>query len=253
MKRFIYISSIILSLFALSCNNDDNSTEVSTATVQLTFDNRISATQDVNLGTTTFTNQNNESVVTNEFKYIVSNISLTKDDGTVFEYPKAASYFVINEADSGSLTINLNEIPVGNYTHISFGIGVDQSEYPLDGLLNFVPTAEEAQMIWNWAAGYIFIKFEGNYTPQNGTEAPFVIHVGSHGQTLDNYKFITLPLENTTNVSTGNTATITVQTYIEKILDATHSIKLEDTNNIQVDPVNAPKIANNLEAAFSAQ
>lgn len=234
----------------LSCNNDDSS--LSKSTMQITFDNRISAEQDLVLGTTTFVNQNNENIVTNELKYIISNITLRTDNGTTFEYPKENSYFVINEADPSSLTINLSEIPVGNYTHISFGIGVDQSEYPLNGLLNFIPTAQEAQMIWNWAAGYIFIKFEGSFTPQNGTESPFVIHVGSHGQTLDNYKFITLPLENTLEVSSGNNATVTIQSHVEKILDASNSIKLSETNNIQVDPVNAPKIATNFESAFQA-
>ncbi len=252
MKKIAYILSISLLVLASSCNNDSNAIE--TSTVEVTFDNRISATQDLTLGTTVYVNQNNESVVTNELKYIVSNIALTQDNGTIFEYPKDDSYFVINEEDASSLTLNLTGIPVGNYTQISFGIGVDQSKYPLDGgVLNFIPTAEEAGMLWNWAAGYKFIKFEGMYTPQGGTEAPFVIHVGSHGQNLDNYKFITLPLANTINVATGNTADINIETYVQDIIDATNQIKFEDTSDIQVDPVNAPRIATNLESTFSAQ
>ncbi|PTX64010.1 hypothetical protein C8N46_101620 [Kordia periserrulae] len=251
MKKIVYLFSLSLSILVLSCNSDADVIE--TSTVEITFDNRISANQNLTLGTTVYVNQNNESVVTNELKYIISNIQLTQDNGTIFEYPKADSYFVINEADLSSLTLNLDGIPVGNYTHISFGIGVDQSEYPLDGMLNFIPTAEEAQMIWNWAAGYIFIKFEGTFTPQGGTESPFVIHVGSHGQNLDNYKFVTLPLANTMNVNAGTTASVMVEAYIERIIDATNQIKLEDTNNIQVDPVNAPRIATNLESMFSAQ
>lgn len=251
MKKILYIICFSLLLLSLSCNSDSNPVE--TSAIEITFDNRISANEDLALGTTVYVNQNNESVVTNELKYIISNIQLTQDNGTIFEYPKADSYFVINEEDPSSLTLNLDGIPVGNYTHLSFGIGVDQSEYPLDGMLNFIPTAEEAQMIWNWAAGYIFIKFEGTYTPQGGTENPFVIHVGSHGQNLDNYKFVTLPLANTMNVNTGITASITVESYVESIIDATNQIKLEETNNIQVDPVNAPRIATNLESMFSAQ
>ncbi|WP_298419459.1 MbnP family protein [uncultured Kordia sp.] len=252
MKKIAYLLTCILSLFTLSCSDDNNTNQ--TSAMELTFDNRISASQDLNLSTSTFVNQNNETVLTNELKYIISNITLTQDNGTIFEYPKADSYFVINEEDASSLTLSLTGIPVGNYTHVSFGIGVDQSKYPLDGgVMNFIPQAEAAGMLWNWAAGYKFIKFEGTFTPLGGTENPFVIHVGSHGTNLDNYKFITLPLGNSVTVATGNTANVNVDVFVANIIDATNQIKLEDTSDIQVDPVNAPKIAKNMESAFDAQ
>jgi hypothetical protein len=252
MKKAIYIFSLALLTLASSCKDDSNAIE--TSALEINFDNRISANQDLVLGNTVYVNQSNESVVTNELKYIISNIALTGFDGDVFEYPKDDSYFVINEEDPSSLTLSLTGIPVANYTHISFGIGVDQSKYPLDGgVLNFIPQAEEAGMLWNWAAGYKFIKFEGTYTPQGGTESPFVIHVGSHGQNLDNYKFVTIPLANMITVTTGNTATINIETYIERIIDITNQIKFEDTDDIQVDPVNAPRVATNLENAFMSR
>ncbi len=252
MKKTVYIFLISLLIIASSCKDDENPMETSAATI--TFDNRVSVSEDLTLGNTTFVNQNNETILTNELKYIISNITLIEANGTVFEYPKEDSYFVINEADPSSLRLNLTGIPVGNYTQIAFGIGVDQSKYPLDGgILNFVPQAEEAGMLWNWAAGYKFIKFEGTFTPQNGTESPFAIHVGSHGVNLDNYKFVTLPLASSINIATGNTASIHIQAHVANIIDATYQMKLEDASDIQVDPVNAPKIAKNLESVFSAQ
>lgn len=252
MKKTVYIFALTLLIIASSCKSDESALENSALTI--TFDNRISASQDLTLGTTTFINQNNETVLTNELKYIISNIALIQDNGIIFEYPKEDSYFVINEEDASSLTLNLTGIPLGNYTHISFGIGVDQTKYPLEGgVLNFVPQADEAGMLWNWAAGYIFIKFEGTFTPQNGTENPFTIHVGSHGMTLDNYKSVTLPLATSLNVATGNTASINIKAFVKNIIDATNQIKLEDTSDIQVDPVNAPKIAKNLESVFRVE
>lgn len=252
MKKIVYSFLIILATIVSSCNDDNNTNQ--TSAIELTFDNRISASQDLSLNTTTFVNQNNETVLTKELKYIISNITLIQDNGTTFEYPKADSYFVINEEDPSSLVLSLTGIPVGNYTQIAFGIGVDQSKYPLDGgVMNFIPQAEQAGMLWNWAAGYKFIKFEGTYTPQGGTESPFVIHVGSHGTNLDNYKFVTLPLGNAITVATGNTANINVDVFVANIVDATNQIKLEDTSDIQVDPVNAPRIAKNMESAFQVQ
>lgn len=252
MKKITYSLLIILSLFISSCNDDNNTNQ--TSAIELTFDNRISASQDLTLNSSTFINQNNETVQTNELKYIISNLTFIQADGTTFEYPKADSYFVINEEDPSSLELSLTGIPVGNYTQIAFGIGVDQSKYPLDGgVMNFIPTAQEAGMLWTWAAGYKFIKFEGVFTPQGGTESPFVIHVGSHGTNLDNYKFITLPLTNPITVSTGITSTINIEVFVSTIIDATNQIKLEDTSDIQVDPVNAPRIAKNMESAFQVQ
>ncbi|WP_046758968.1 MbnP family protein [Kordia jejudonensis] len=256
MKKTVNIFALILSILITSCKSDTTAPVPleQTSAIALTFDNRISANQDLSLNTSTFVNQNNETVQTNELKYIISNITLTQDDGTIFEYPKEDSYFVINEEDPSSLQLVLSEIPIGNYTHISFGIGVDQSKYPLDGgVLNFIPLAEEAGMLWNWAAGYKFIKFEGMYTPQGGTASPFVIHVGSHGTNLDNYTSVTLPLGNSITVATGSTADINIDVFVENIIDATNQIKLEDTSDIQVDPVNAPRIAKNMESAFQAQ
>jgi len=252
MKKIAYSFLLISSIFLSSCNDDNNINQ--TSAIELTFDNRISESQDLILNNSTFVNQNNEIVLTKELKYIISNITLIQDNGTTFEYPKVDSYFVINEEEPSSLLLNLTGIPVGNYTQIAFGIGVDQSKYPLDGgVLNFVPQAEETGMLWNWAAGYKFIKFEGAFTPQGGTENPFIIHVGSHGTNLDNYKFVTLPLGNAITVATGNTANINVDAFVANIIDATNQIKLENASDIQVDPVNAPKIAKNLESTFQAQ
>jgi len=257
MKTIQYIFFMCLSILLLSCSSDDNSSEVvvKTSNVLVTFDNRISANQDLSLGSSIFITQSGETITTNTLKYIVSNIQLVKDDGTVFSYPQEDSYFIINEQNQSSLQLNLTEIPVGNYTQIKFGIGVDPSKYPIEsGALNFIPQAQEENMIWNWAAGYIFIKFEGTFIPQNSMQSDtFTIHVGSHGANLDNYKTVTLPLQNSVNVSTGNSANIQITSYIANILDATHQITLENTSDIQVDPVNAPKIATNLESVFNAQ
>lgn len=257
MNTHKYTFFIYLLTLLTSCNSDDNSTEVSleTSNVVVTFDNRISENQDLSLGNSIFITQSGETITTNTLKYIVSNIQLIKDDGTVFSYPREDSYFIINEQNQSSLQLNLTEIPVGNYTHITFGIGVDPTEYPIEsGALNFIPQAQEEDMIWNWAAGYIFIKFEGTFIPQNSLQSDtFTIHVGSHGANLDNYKTVTLPLQTAINVSTGNTANIQITSYIATILDATHQIRLENTSDIQVDPVNAPKIAKNLESVFRAQ
>ena len=173
-------------------------------------------------------------------------------------YPPEQSYFVINEADLNSQSIQLEGIEAGEYTDITFGFGVNPTKYPIEsGTLNFIPTAEEAGMLWTWSAGYKFILLEGDYTPQDATEsAPYIVHVGSHGANLDNYKEITLSLEGDIanqdfTIAEGLNASKTLFFDVAQVFDGPNTISIDNKPDIQVDPVNAPKIANNISTAFS--
>ncbi len=242
----LFTGLMIASLF-FSCKSDDND---GTGSLTITFDNKVGAS-DLVLNTGSYTNGSNEAYEVTTLKYIISNIVLTDTDGNTFEYPKEDSYFLINEANAGSQSITLTNVKADRYTSIKFGFGVDQSNYPLNGMQNFVPTAEEEDMLWSWSAGYQFIKFEGNYTPQGGTEGTFIMHVGSHGTNLDNYKEITLSLPSEARVSSSSTPTLSIEADIAKVLDGTHTISIENKDEIQVDPVNAPLIATNVTGMFT--
>jgi hypothetical protein len=47
-------------------------------------------------------------------KYIISNVVLTKEDGTIFTYPKSESYFIVDELNANSRIINLTNVPAAN-------------------------------------------------------------------------------------------------------------------------------------------
>ena len=68
-----------------------------------------------------------EVVKVTKAKYIVSNIVLTKEDGSIYVVPKSQSYFIVDELTSASLTLNIPNVPAANYTKVKFGIGVDKS------------------------------------------------------------------------------------------------------------------------------
>ena len=111
-------------------------------------------------------------------------------------------------------------------------------------------------MLWTWSAGYKFIKLEGDYIAEGGTdEEPFIIHVGSHGANLDNYREITVPLgddiANTDfNIAEGLNASQTINFDVSRIFDGSNTIRIENKPDIQVDPVNAPLITTNISTAF---
>ena len=249
MKKLITL--LCVSLLILSCNNEEENQEP--GVLNLSFTNTV-ADQAVDLGNTAYTNQSGEQFVIDELKYIISNISLVREDGTEFIYPIEDSYFLISEEDAASRSIALNTIDAGAYVAIKFGFGVDPMKYPIEsGTLNFIPRAEEAGMLWSWSAGYKFLKFEGNYTAAGSTVSePFLYHVGSHGATLDNYKEITLPLD-TVTISSATPSNRSIQFDVGAIFDSVHTISIDFKNEIMVDPVNAPLIADNISTAFSIQ
>lgn len=249
MKK-IFLLMAITSLL-ISCNEDKDNEQQELGSLELIFNNTVGGDV-LTLDAQAYVNGSDEGYGVSELKYIISNVELTREDNTVVTVPVERSYFVINEL--GSKKAVLDSIPVGNYTNITFGFGVDPTKYPIEsGSMNFVPTAEEAGMLWTWSAGYKFLKFEGVYTTTVDTEDDnlFVYHVGSHGANLDNYKEVTLAIDK--EVVLNNTSEQTILFDVAKIFDSTHTLSLSAKDDIQVDPENAPKIAENVRTAFSVQ
>lgn len=249
---FVFIT--LISIF-VSCDNDNDTetdiTEESTpGSLEIKFSNLVKDELLV-LNTKSYTNQSNESYTVKELKYIISNLVLFKENGDKFVYPVADSYFLINEENADSKKIMLSDIDGGDYSKISFGIGVDQSQYPLNGVANFIPTAEENGMLWSWSAGYKFIKFEGSFAPEGGENKDFLLHVGSHGEVLDNYKVVELDLSEKVSISEDAVASIAITADISKIFDSVNTHSLQVKSDVQVDPENAPKIAANVQTMFS--
>ncbi len=249
MRIYILILASIIILTGCSGDSSPNTPEVGNLT--LDFNNLI-GDNNLTLNSRVYTNNSDETYEVSELKYIISNIVLTSATGASHTIPVEDSYFVINQ--DGATTATLSDIPVGNYTGIRFGVGVDPTKYPIEsGTLNFIPTAEEAGMLWTWSAGYKFIKFEGIYTTTTDEDEPntFLYHVGSHGATLDNYKEVELSISK--EITSTATASQTINFDVAKIFDSINTLSLEEKSDIQVDPENAPKIAENVQTAFSIQ
>jgi len=247
MKKTFFL--LMLCTLFIACNDEEENAEP--GSLNLTLSNMIEG-QPIQLGNTEYENSSGERYIVDELKYILSNIVLVRADGSEFIYPVADSYFLINEADVLSKSISLDNIDAGDYVAIRFGFGVDPMQYPIEsGTLNFVPRAEEAGMLWSWSAGYKFLKFEGSYTTPIVTETtPFLFHVGSHGANLDNYKEITLPI-GTITINTAVQPSRDIQFEVSAIFNGTNTIAIDNKNEIMIDPINAPLIADNISGAFS--
>ena len=245
--------------FALgSCSNNDDDTAVTgQGKLGVEFDN-VFGSKNLILNTDSNTTSQGEVLKISDVKYIISNIVLTKDDGTTFTYPKTKSYFIVDEADAETQEIELENIPAGDYTKIKFGIGVDKAQFDLgaSGQGDFLAKAQEADMLWNWTAGYKFVLFEGTFTSSSVTTATsFMVHTGQTG-TDYNYTEVTLNLPTKALVRTDITPDVHVFADVAKIIDGTNKIKLSDNNMggmgaMIMGGANLPLITANLSNMFT--
>ena len=216
-----------ISLAFVSCSKDDEAVSgVGKLTVE--FDN-VYKTANFAFSTN-YTNSNNEVVSITQAKYIVSNIVLTKRDGTIFTVPKSESYFIVDEAIPTSTSLSLSNIPAGDYKSIKFGIGVDQAQWELgaEGQGDFLTQAQTAGMMWNWTGGYKFVNFEGSFTSSSVTTATnFQVHTGKTG-TAYNYTDVTLNFPDNALVRTTITPTVHLFADLSKIIDGTNVINLSE-------------------------
>lgn len=258
MKNILYKALAVLAVSATftACSNDEE-TISGTGTVALEFDNSFNG-NDLILETQTNTTASNEVLKITSIKYIISNIVLTKEDGTTYTYPKSESYFIVDEATAASHVIDLKNVPAANYTKVTFGVGVDKDQWSAgaDGQGDFLATAQAAGMMWSWSAGYKFVAFEGTFTSATVTTAvPFKVHTGQTG-TDYNYTTVSLDLQTKALVRSNLTPQIHIITDLSKVLNSTNVIKLSDNNasgtgaNI-MGGSNLPLITQNVSTMFS--
>jgi len=173
IKRLSIIFSLIILTLA-SCKKEDaplNTEEK--GTFNLEFENVVNGSPLV-LNTQSYSNANGDRFNISVFKYYVSNIKLTKSDGSVYAVPE--SYLLADAAKPESLLNSLSNIPVGDYTKISFLIGVDK-ERNLSGAQTGALDPIHG-MFWTWNSGYIFVKLEGTSPQSTAANNALTFHIG---------------------------------------------------------------------------
>ena len=259
MKILKYTFALLLSVTIASCSSDDdNNTEDltgQTGDLILKFDNGV-GDQDFIFGTT-YTKNNGETYQLETLKYLISNVSLTDSDGNVYTYPAEDNIFIVSEANgnnAGEIYITLEDVDAANYTQVTFGIGVDQERYAsgADGQGDFLTTAQDEGMMWSWATGYRFMRFDGTYTSTTETDAALNIHMGSVGTAVDNYKETTLTFPNEVLVRDGNEPSVHIKADIAQVFDGATSVSFDDGYaQVHTDETTTGVIATNMSGIFS--
>lgn len=110
-----------------------------------------------------------------KLEYYISNIKLHSD--FMGDYT-SSEIFYINAGDPSKQSFLLKNVPSGNYSSISYVIGIDSAHNLSYSLPN---TNENIGMNWpvGMGGGYHFIKLEGHYI-DNSIITGFAIHLGQN-------------------------------------------------------------------------
>jgi len=175
MKFSPYLLALLCPVILLSsCKKDGEEIVTNTkSSFTLEFEHQVNGAA-LNLNTTTYKNAKGEEFKIDVFKYYVSNVKLSKTDGTTYLIPE--SYFLIDESKPSTKLITVNDVPVGDYTKIEYTIGVDYAR-------NFAGAQTGALdpvngMFWTWNSGYIFVKLEGTSPQSKAQNNALTFHIG---------------------------------------------------------------------------
>lgn len=258
MKRILFLAAAA-ALTLTSCKKDETVEYNPSVKAPLTveFDN-VAGSNDLQLTTGTYSNAAGEDLTITKLKYYISNIKLTRTDGTEYVVPQNDSYFMVDESDEATHEAELS-VPEGEYKTVQFLVGVDSLRSTMDvsqrtGVLD--PSGAGADMYWTWNSGYIFFKMEGTSPAATGMGNSFMYHIGGFGgysaPTINNIKTVTLDLSThgVPKVKAGKTTNIHLLVDVLKMFNGSPNVSIAANPMVMFDPFSA-SIANNYASMFS--
>lgn len=259
MKKVFSILAIFsVIIFSVSCSKEQD--PAGPGTLTLHFDNVV-GDADLNLNTTNtpYTNSKGEAYKLTWLTYYVSNIKVKSADGTVYtdlvKSDGSAGYYLIDEADADSQDIVLKDVPQGDYTEVTFTIGVDAAQVDQGAQTGALDPAHG--LFWSWNSGYIFMAVEGVSPASTQTENVFEYHVGGYkeaaGTTLaNNVKTITLSFNgDAAPVKMGHEPKVHLLYDVNKFFNGAGASVTFTANASRHSPAACVDIANNIIGAFS--
>ncbi|WP_305019233.1 MbnP family protein [Hymenobacter cheonanensis] len=161
----------------LSCKKDADS-QPTTGTVAFELANMV-GTKALALDGTVYTTASGETFTVSTFKYYLSNVKFTKTDGSTYAAP--GEYHLVDAAKASSTSFTISNVPSGDYTGVSFVVGVDSTTTKGDPLALTGDLNPANNMYWAWSSGHIFLKLEGTATSGSAPN-PITCHVGGYRQ-----------------------------------------------------------------------
>ncbi len=249
MKTFNFWT-IILSAAVLifsSCKKDDDDNSANTpGAIGIKFDHGWGPMHNpFSLNTPLTHPATQEEITFTTLRYYVSNVILHKANGE--DWIESESYRIVTVPGSSStVLLEVGNIPPGEYTGMTFMVGVDAPRNSSGAQTGALSPAEG--MFWSWTTGYIFIKAEG-MSPASPS-GQFMYHIGGFEGAENAIR--------TTRIDFGGQSLVvngSIKPDVHLKVNAARfwhgGISLGDISSIHMPGANAVTIADNFIGAFS--
>ena len=155
MKFFSFatpvITLLISSLLLTSCQKDEATPANQTGELDIEFEHTV-GTAPLVLNKQTYSSLAGDQFTVSTFKYYISNLKLTKTDGTQNAVPEG--YYLVNSDVSSTQHLAIKNVPTGDYKALTFTIGVDSVRNVSGAQTGALDPTNT--MFWSWNSGYIF-------------------------------------------------------------------------------------------------
>lgn len=170
--RFLPLSLAFTLASALlaGCQKDSDPSAPEMGVVSLEMDH-IVGDKALELDAKTYATAAGDNFTVSTFKYYISNVQLKKADNTTYSVPN--SYFLVDQAKPESKVLRLTDVPAGDYTSLSFVVGVDSARTKA-GAYSGALNADQG-MFWEWSQEFINVKLEG--TSPQAAKGGLVFHI----------------------------------------------------------------------------
>ncbi len=244
----LFLAMLLTASAALlsGCKHDADS-QPPTGSVAFELKNMVGQ-QALALDGTAYTTADGETFTVSTFEYYVSNIKLTKSDGTTYAAPN--EYHLINTAKPGSSNFTVSNVPAGDYTGVSFVVGVDSTATKGDPLALPGDLNPANNMYWAWNTGHIFLKLEGTVTSTSPNKA-FTCHIGGYRQPLSAIVTATPSLNGATlPVRAGQSPKLAVAADVLKIFDGPTKFTVSGLPTTMMPSAASVQVATNYAAGM---
>lgn len=235
----------VLALAALSlasCKKDsDTNPSSQTGEFDVEFEHTV-GTAPLVLNTQVYTTPVGDQFNVSTFKYYISNLKLTKTDGTQYAVPE--SYYLVNSATSSTQHLTIKDVPVGDYKALTFTIGVDSARNVAGAQTGALDPSNA--MFWSWNSGYIFTKLEGASPQSKDQSNAITFHIGGFKSPNNTIRTVSPAFPSGVNmlVRTDHTPEIHYQVDVLKMFTGPNTIRF-GTLSTSMGGATSMQVANN--------
>ncbi|MES2704139.1 MAG: MbnP family protein [Bacteroidota bacterium] len=241
-------SLLVLAMAAAilpACTKRPNPANTSKSTVKMEL-NSVAGGSGLTLNSQWYQNEHGDSFKVTKFNYYISNIRLNGND---VSYTEAESYHLFQQSDASSSSFDLKDVPYGQYSSITFMIGVDSMRNVSGAQTGALDPVNG--MFWTWSTGYIMVKFEG-VSPKSAQPGNIVeYHAGGFTGANSTLRTVTLNLPTPITVGADGENHVHLTADILKLFKSPNVFDFAVTNSVMLPGDNGRKFADNYANMFT--